>query len=155
MACRLPAKPYRVSSTCLSLQNQPWLCLSPVLHLSFNVSPVILSARKIKQMGYSYTCLFHSYQKYAHNFQAFQGSQEADYWKIPKKIPGSLPAWHPSSLSLRSLICPFTSLVVPLQPRVRKGEMWSRRVTPFFFYRDHRIFHSQILWSGQRYGKPL
>ena len=60
-AQRLLAKPYRVSSARLSLQKQPRLRLSPVLHLKSSVSPGFLSAWKTKRMGYSCTCLFHSW----------------------------------------------------------------------------------------------
>lgn len=62
----------------------------------------------------------------------WQSSKEAGYREIPRKLAGSLPAWHPSSLSLRTWIFPFTSIVAPWQPRLRKAEMWSRRATPPF-----------------------
>lgn len=61
-----------------------------------------------------------------------QSSQGAGYWETPKKLTGSLSAQHLRSLSLRTGILPFTSIIAPLEPRIMKAEMWSRSTTlPF------------------------
>lgn len=98
-AQRLPLKPYRESSTCLSQQNHPWLSItnsSPQLQLSLAFLPA-WSMRCTDYFIHVYSTAMRNMHS---NSRHLQGSRGAGYRKIPRKLGSTLPAWHPAFLPI-------------------------------------------------------
>lgn len=132
-AWRLLAKPYWVSSHACHCRTSRGY----VYHQFF--TSILMWALFFCQPGKSneWAILIHVYSTAIRNRYSIsrhlQSSQGAGYQESPGKWTDPLTTWHPSSLSLRNWIFPFTNIVAPFQPRVRKVEMWSRRATPLLF----------------------